>query len=91
MRTSNLRLSYLRPIIVGLLALMIPVIAMGLPESCEHLANLKLRSTTIVSAVSIAAGAFKTKDGKALADLKAFCRVVGIAQPTPDSRITFEV
>jgi feruloyl esterase len=72
-------------------ALAIPAIAAALPQSCEQLANFKIPSTTIVSAESIGPGAFKTKDGKPLTDLKAFCRVVGVAKPTRDSQITFEV
>src|SRR5690348_13599339 len=58
---------------------------------CKHLAGMKIPQTTIVSAELVEAGAFKTPDGDALPDLKAFCRVVGIAKPSSDSDINFEV
>jgi len=75
----------------GLMLLTLPAFAAPLPQSCEQLASLKIPSTDIVSAEAIGPGAFKTKDGKSLSDLKAFCRVSGVAKPTPDSQIAFEV
>jgi len=50
-------------------------------QSCEGLAKLSLKNVTITSAVSVAASA----------TLPAHCRVFGIATPTIDSAITFEV
>lgn len=52
---------------------------------------MQLPQTTIVSAELVAAGTFKTPDGDPLPDLKAFCRVAGIAKPSSDSDIKFEV
>jgi hypothetical protein len=75
----------------SLIALALPAIGAPLPQSCEQLVDLKISSVSIVSAESIGPGAFKTKDGKAFSDLKAFCRVSGTAQPTSDSQIAFEV
>jgi Tannase and feruloyl esterase len=77
--------------IVSLLAPALPSIGAMPPQSCEQLKDLRIPSVSIGSAESIGAGSFKTKDGKALSDLKAFCRVSGVAKPTPDSQIAFEV
>ncbi len=75
----------------SLIALTLPAISAASPPSCEQLVNLKMPAATISSAASVPAGAFQTQGGGALPGLKAFCRVVGIARPTPDSQITFEV
>lgn len=58
---------------------------------CKHLASMKLPQTTIVSAELVEAGTFKTPSGDPLPDLQAFCRVAGIAKPSSDSDIKFEV
>ena len=58
---------------------------------CKSLASMKLPQTTIVSAELVAAGSFKTPGGDPLPDLKAFCRVAGVAKPSSDSDIKFEV
>ena len=66
--------------------------------TCESLASLKLPSTTITTAQTVAAGAF-TPPGPALTPvalatykaLPAFCRVQGVIQPSSDSHIEFEV
>jgi hypothetical protein len=61
---------------------------------CEGLANLKLASTTITASTSIQAGAFSppnARGGRALDDLPAFCRVLGVLAPTARSAIKFEV
>ena len=64
-------------------------------KSCEALANLTLTNATITSATSEAAGSYKPPAGPGLPaptkDLPAFCRVAGIAKPTSDSEIRFEV
>lgn len=63
--------------------------------SCESLANLTLANATITSATSVAAGTYKPPAAPGLPapnkDLPAFCRVAGIAKPTSDSEIHFEV
>jgi hypothetical protein len=62
---------------------------------CEDLAKLSLTNVTITSATSLAAGTFKPPsdphDPPPRAGLPAFCRVQGIARPTSDSEIRFEV
>ncbi len=64
-------------------------------KSCDSLATLTLANTTITSATSVAAGAFKPPAGPgqpAPTDpLPAFCRVAATAKPTADSEIRFEV
>jgi Tannase and feruloyl esterase len=63
--------------------------------SCEGLTNLALTNATISSATNVAAGSFKPPAAPGQAapnkELPAFCRVVGVAKPTSDSDIRFEV
>jgi len=63
--------------------------------SCEALAKLTLTDATITSATSVAAGSYKPPALPGLPPptkaLPAFCRVAGIAKPTSDSEIHFEV
>ena len=77
-----------------LIASFFPVIASA-QTPCEALANLTLTNATIASATSFPAGAYKPpagpfQPGPGLA-LPAFCRVQGVAKPTSDSEIHFEV
>ena len=62
---------------------------------CEKLADVTLTNATITSATSVAAGGYKPPVGPnqpaPTKDLPAFCRVAGIAKPTSDSDIRFEV
>src|SRR5579862_7190460 len=64
-------------------------------RSCETLASLTLSGASITSATSVAAGAFKPPPGPGQPAptyaLPAFCRVLGVAKPTSDSEIKFEV
>jgi len=64
-------------------------------QSCESLAKLALPNATITSATSVAAGNYKPPASPGLPAptkaLPAFCRVAGIAKPTSDSEIHFEV
>src|ERR1700691_4941608 len=64
-------------------------------KSCESLTTLTLANTTITSPTSVAAGAFKPPAGPGqpapTEPLPAFCRVAGIAKPTADSEIRFEL
>ena len=64
-------------------------------KTCEDLASLALTNATITSATSQAAGSYKPPSGPGLPapnkDLPAFCRVDGVAKPTSDSEIHFEV
>jgi feruloyl esterase len=62
---------------------------------CEDLAKLKLANATITSATSVAAGSYKPPSYPGAPpfpyDIPAFCRVAGVATPTADSKIGFEV
>jgi feruloyl esterase len=62
---------------------------------CEDLAKLHLDHATITSAASYAAGAYKpppiSYQPLPRAPLPSFCRVQGVATPTPGSQIRFEV
>ncbi len=64
-------------------------------RSCESLSGLTLSKATVTSATSLAAGAFKppSAPGQPAPSfaLPAFCRVQGVAKPTDDSDIQFEV
>lgn len=64
-------------------------------RTCESLAALTLTNATITSATSVAAGTFKPPAGSGppapAVDLPAYCRVDGVAKPTSDSEIKFEV
>jgi len=59
-------------------------------RSCEELASVALDNARVVDAVSVAAGKF-TPPGAAELDVPAFCRVRGVATPTADSLINFEL
>jgi len=62
---------------------------------CEKLADITLTNATVTSATSVQAGSYKPPAGPGLpapsAALPAFCRVAGVAKPTSDSDIRFEV
>ena len=65
--------------------------------SCERLSSLKLPDTTITTAETVAAGAFKPStagepaEGQGFRRLPAFCRVAAAIAPTSDSDIKVEV
>jgi feruloyl esterase len=71
--------------------------------TCESLASLSLGDTTIKVAQTVAAGALRLPTALpdagphggitfvAAKDLPEFCRVVGVAKPSKDSEIKFEV
>ena len=67
--------------------------AIAQTTGCEGLADLKLPTTTITMAQSVAAGAFAPVSGSTplFKSLPAFCRVAGVITPTSDSEIKFEV
>jgi feruloyl esterase len=89
----NLRIA-LSVCLALLIAAFLPVTTSG-QTSCEALANLTLTNATITSAASVAAGSYKPPATPGLPPptkpLPAFCRVAGIAKPTSDSEIHFEV
>ena len=64
-------------------------------KDCESLTTLTVANVTITSATSVAAGSFKPPAGPGVPapnePLPAFCRVAGVARPTSDSEIKFEV
>ncbi len=61
-------------------------------QSCESLTTLNLPDITITSATSLPAGTFTPPPPyQPIPNLPAFCRVVGVATPTSDSVINFEV
>lgn len=73
------------------LALLVSLAPEASAGTCERLASLKLADITITSAQSVPAGSFMTPDGETFSNLPAFCRVVAVATPTPESHINFEV
>ena len=89
----NLRIA-LSVCLAFLFAAFLPA-ATSAQTSCEALANLPLTNATITSAASVAAGSYKPPATPGLPaptkPLPAFCRVAGIAKPTTDSEIHFEV
>ncbi len=80
--------------LILLLAAFLPVTTTA-QTSCEALANLTLANATITSATSVAAGSYKPPatpgQSAPTKDLPAFCRVAGVARPSGDSEIRFEV
>jgi hypothetical protein len=80
--------------IAVVVAVFLPIAASA-QTSCEALAKLDLAKATITSATSVLAGGFKPPAGPGIPtptkDLPAFCRVAGVANPTADSAIHFEV
>lgn len=80
--------------LASLIATFLPAAAHA-QTSCESLAKLTLTNATITSASSVAAGAYQPPAAPGLPapnkPLPAFCRVAGIAKPTSDSEIHFEV
>ena len=77
-----------------LLAVVFPSRAVA-QRSCGTLAALSLSDASITSATAVSAGAFKPPSGPGQPApnyaLPAFCRILGVANPTSDSAIKFEV
>ena len=59
-------------------------------SKCDKLINTELPHGRVILASNIPAGPYKTPDGKTYT-LPAFCRAQGIAQPSNDSNIHFEL
>ncbi len=93
MTSTNNGVRYIPLVIgVGCLLLSAPGAFAASPASdCKNLASVKVPRTTIVSAELVEAGTFKPPSGDPLRNLKAFCRVAGVAKPSDDSDIKFEV
>src|SRR5260370_21991624 len=85
----------LRAASIALVALLATVALAPSPtfgqQSCESLSALKLSDTTIISTTALPAGDFQPPTGPPITNVRAFCRVVGVAMPTSDSVINFEV
>ncbi len=86
---------FLRFVIVSLVILMA---ASAMASTCDSLGGLKLSDTTITSAHSVAAGAFKPpadaqeiSDSTVFKNAPAFCRVTATLRPTKDSDIKIEI
>src|SRR5437667_9203185 len=58
---------------------------------CVNLKALTIPNVEIISAAPLAAGGFTAPGSRSPTTLPAFCRVEGIARPTNDSQIRFEV
>ena len=59
---------------------------------CQNLRDLTIPEVTIQSALNVPAGSFTVPNSKfTFAGLPAFCRVVAVATPMPDSRIKIEI
>lgn len=63
----------------------------GRAADCEGLARLALPHASITKAESVTTGSFTPPGGRPIANLPAFCRVVGVIRPSSDSDIRFEV
>jgi feruloyl esterase len=59
--------------------------------SCEALASIGLPNVTITRAATIPAGSFTAANGQAFTNMPDFCLVHGVAAPTAESVINFEV
>lgn len=59
--------------------------------TCEQFTALTLPDTVIESATAIAAGPLTIPGVRTPLTLPAFCRVLAVSRPTPDSEIHFEV
>jgi hypothetical protein len=76
----------------ALMAVMTP--ALGAQQSCEQLMNLKLPHTSITSSLLVPEGPFSAPGltgNSPPVDVPARCVVKGVARPTSDSEIKFEL
>jgi Tannase and feruloyl esterase len=60
-------------------------------HDCESLVKLALARATVKRAEFVKAGSFAPPVGKAIPELPAFCRVVGVITPSSDSMTQFEL
>jgi len=66
-----------------------PAAASG--TSCADLQSLLIPDVTITASTQVGAGSFTPQETGQEYAVPEFCRVVGVARPTPDSAIGFEV
>ena len=87
MRRSVLnRLLRVLPLVAGVV-----VLGAHAGTVCTNLTALQIPGVTISAATSVSAGAFTPPGSRSAMALPAFCRVEGVAKPTIDSEIRFEV
>jgi Tannase and feruloyl esterase len=84
------------PIVTSALCILACLRAMpAFPASCDSLAALALKETTVTAAQLVPAGQFSAPSGgrgaSSFKDLPEFCRVAATIQPTSDSDIKVEV
>jgi Tannase and feruloyl esterase len=84
------------PIVTSALCILACLRAMpAFPASCDGLAALALKETTVTAAQLVPAGQFSAPSGgrgaNSFKDLPEFCRVAATIQPTSDSDIKVEV
>jgi Tannase and feruloyl esterase len=84
------------PIVTSALCILACLRAMpAFPASCDSLAALALKETTVTAAQLVAAGQFSAPSGgrgaSSFKDLPEFCRVAATIRPTSDSDIKVEV
>jgi feruloyl esterase len=65
--------------------------APALAATCSSLTGLSLPHASVTLAQAVPAGSFTTPDGQTFNNLPAFCRVVVVSRPSPDSHIGIEV
>lgn len=87
---SSIRVHFLVVLSTALFMAVNPVWAGGTASTCEALTSLELPNTTLTDAQIVLAGDFKAPDNNTYT-VPAFCRVQGIAKPSNDSLIHFEI
>ncbi len=88
--------TFLRLVAALSISIAIDAIAFAAPAGtpCADLASLTISDVSVSAATDMPAGPFRLPGARAdaaPATVPAFCRVVAVATPTPDSHINFEV
>src|SRR4029453_16771161 len=96
LKDSSLEVLMKTPIVISAVCILACLRAMpAFPASCDRLAALALRETTVTVAQLVPAGQFSAPSGgrgaSSFKDLPEFCRVAATIQPTSDSDIKVEV
>ena len=86
---SSMRVRIALPALLSLGIAVASLDAAGVP--CESLSSLNLPDVSFTLAATVPAGPFLPPDTAAPVTMPAFCRVAGVATPTSDSNIKFEV
>lgn len=69
----------------------VPTAPAGRPVECAALAGLAVEGTTITAAAMVSNGSVVVSPTSTVSGMPAFCRVQGVARPSTDSNIAFEV